>query len=414
MRMRLYAIVAVIYCFSNGLLWAAGGAGVRIEKTFTKADGLASDNVLAILEDRTGDIWIGTTEGVSRYDGEGFQTYTTQEGLAENATGLLFEDSLGRIWFASGVLGNVFAREKGVDMSLMAMPLSELAKLPGDQKPEGTQNPLSPKGVSLYDADGLRTFTTTHGLADNTILDIFQDDTGLLWLATDAGVSRYDGGTFKTLKTQGPIGMAVLPEYWNQVTAIAPDTAGNFWFASTAGITYYNHQRSLWRYFDVNLSPFQEMGLSETGHLTDLLFDAKGHLWMSRETVSIESSGIRRYDGESCIAFPQSHALPMNSVYHIMEDRNGNLWFSGVKKHFPTLQETQNTLGMTYAETAAGVSVYNGQTFENFDTDAGLPSQRVWSVFQDRNGNLWFATDAGVAVGVYDSSEVRKERRRNR
>ena len=411
MRMRLYAIVVVTCFFSNGLLRGAGGAGVRTEKTFTKADGLASDNVLAILEDRTGDIWIGTTEGVSRYDGEGFQTYTTQEGLAENATGLLFEDSLGRIWFASGVLGNVFAREKGVDMSLMAMPLSELAKLPGDQKPKVTQNPIPKKGVSRYDGEGLRTFTTTHGLADNTVLDVFQDNMGRLWLATAAGVSLYDGETFKTLKTQGPIGIAVLPEYWNQVTAIAPDTAGNFWFASTAGITYYNLQRSLWRYFNVNLSPFQEMSDSETGHVTDLVFDALGNLWMSQETLSQKSSGIRRYDGRTVVSFPQSRGLPMNTVYNISKDRDGNLWFTGVYKQPQILHETQESVTMSYPETGVGVSVYNGETFENFDTDNGLPSNRVWSVFQDRNGKLWFATDAGVAVGVYHASESPKKRR---
>ena len=56
---------------------------------------------------------------------------------------------------------------------------------------------------------------------------------------------------------------------------------------------------------------------------------------------------------------------------------------------------------MTYPEVGVGVSVYNGETFQNFDTDDGLPSNSIWSVFEDSRGKLWFATDAGAAVGVY-------------
>ena len=410
MQKRLYTIGLAVFLLSSWIVPIVHTAELKIEKILTHADGLASDTVLSILEDSHGIMWFGTTEGVSRYDGEVFKTYTTQDGLAKNVTGLIFEDRRGRIWFGAGVLGNVFARQKVVDMSLMAMPLSELANLQGDQIYEKPRN-LPPKGVRRYEGDGLRNVPTIHGIADNIVMNVFQDSAGQLWFATDAGVSRYDGESLKTLKTQGPIGMAVFPQSWNQVTAIAQDTAGNFWFASTAGITYYNLPRSLWRYFDVNLSPFQEMSDAETGHLTDLIFDTKGNLWMSRETMGTESSGIRRYDGESCVAFPQSQALPMNSVYHIMEDRNGNLWFSGVKKLPPTQREKQNSLDMTSTETGVGVSVYNGQTFENFDADDGLPSHQVWSVFHDSNGNLWFATDAGVAVGVYHASEDPKQRR---
>ena len=60
---------------------------------------------------------------------------------------------------------------------------------------------------------------------------------------------------------------------------------------------------------------------------------------------------------------------------------------------------------MTFPEAESGVSVYNGKTFQNFNKDDGLPSNRVWSVFEDSNGKLWFATDAGAAVGVYLPSE---------
>ena len=60
---------------------------------------------------------------------------------------------------------------------------------------------------------------------------------------------------------------------------------------------------------------------------------------------------------------------------------------------------------MVYNVVNAGVSVYNGESFQNFNTNDGLPSNRVWSVFEDSSGRLWFATDTGVAVGVYQPSQ---------
>ena len=95
----------------------------------------------------------------------------------------------------------------------------------------------------------------------------------------------------------------------------------------------------------------------------------------------------------------------MNSVDHILLDSNGTLWFTGTMPLPPAINETEDSIQMVYPEAAGGVSVYNGKAFQNFNTEDGLPSNRVWSVFEDSSGNLWFATDAGAAVGVYTPSE---------
>ncbi len=94
----------------------------------------------------------------------------------------------------------------------------------------------------------------------------------------------------------------------------------------------------------------------------------------------------------------------MNSVHNIMQDSRGNLWVIGVQKLPPTLQENGNNVRMISREAGVGVSVYNGKTFQNFGTDEGLPSNLVYSVFEDSRTNLWFATDGGIAVGAYLAS----------
>ena len=409
MQKQLHIIWFVVFLLLNWMVSIPDAAELKIEKTFTEADGLVSNTVLTVFEDSRSNMWFGTTDGLTRYDGENFRTFTTEDGLARNTIGLIFEDQQGMLWFADGVLSHFLERGKPMDMSWMETPLSELDLdiQPYHETTEETRRVVPLKGVSRYDGQAFKIFTTADGLARDTIKDIFEDKTGTLWFATSSGVSQYDGEKFNNIVVNGPIGMDVLPDWWNQITAIAQDTVGNFWFGSTAGITYYNVQKSHFRYFavDPDFSPFQEMGKTRTANITDLQFDGKENLWMSRDGMDEEDSGIRRYDGKKLTIFPQSEALPMNSVDNIMKDSSGNLWFTGVKNLPPTLNETEESLSMVYNVVNAGVSVYNGERFQNFNIHNGLPSNRVWSVFEDNRGKLWFATDAGVAVGVYQPSE---------
>lgn len=409
MRKQFHTIWLVIFLLLNWVVSIAHTAALKIEKTLTQADGLASNTVLTIFEDSHGAMWFGTTDGVTRYDGENFQTFTTEDGLASNTIGLIFEDRQGTLWFADGMLSSILDRGKSMDMSHMAMPLSELAKEIDNEILAETVPPAPVKlnGVSRYDGQTFRIFTTDDGLLRDTVKDIFEDKTGTLWLATSSGMNYYDGEKFYHLIMHGPIGMDILPDWWSQVTAVAQDTAGNFWFGSTAGITYYNTETSHFRHFavDTDFAPFEEMAKARSANITDLQFDAKENLWMSREGGGEERSGLRRYDGKELVTFPLSGALPMNSVDNIMLDSSGNLWFTGVKNLPSQLNETKDSISMVFPEVESGVSVYNGKAFQNFNTDDGLPSNRVWSVFEDSSGKLWFATDAGAAVGVYLPSQ---------
>ncbi|MDE0018785.1 MAG: hypothetical protein OXU51_21570 [Candidatus Poribacteria bacterium] len=409
MQKRLCFITLIVFLLSNWTVSVVHTAELEIEKILTQTDGLVSNTVLAVFEDSHGTMWFGTTDGVTRYDGKNFRTFTTEDGLARNTIGLIFEDRQGMLWFANGVLSHFLERGKPMDMSWMETPLSELNLdiQPYRETTGETRRVIPLKGVSRYDGEKFRIFTTADGLAGNTVKDIFEDEAGTLWLATSSGVSQYDGEKFNTITVNGPMGMNVLPDWWGQITAIAQDTVGNFWFGSTAGITYYNLQKSHFRYFtvDSDFVPFQEMGQSPNANITDLQFDRKENLWMSRDGMDKEDSGIRRYDGKKLTIFPQSEALPMNSVDTIMQDSSGNLWFTGVKNLPSTLKETEESVSMVHNVVNAGVSVYNGETFQNFNTDDGLPSNRVWSVFEDSSGKLWFATDAGIAVGVYLPSQ---------
>ncbi|MES2617004.1 MAG: histidine kinase [Bacteroidota bacterium] len=84
-----------IFCAITSVAYA----GYPYYKNFNINDGLPSNKVYNILEDRYGFIWISTDKGVSRYDGVSFVNFTTREGLPDNDVIGLYEDAVGRIWF---------------------------------------------------------------------------------------------------------------------------------------------------------------------------------------------------------------------------------------------------------------------------------------------------------------------------
>lgn len=208
---------------------------LRLQKTLTKQDGLIGDTVTAIFEDSKGNMWFGTTNGVSRYDGKTFQNFTQIDGLTLDTVGAILEDSRGALWFGTG-RWNV----------------------------EG-------KGVSRYDGKTFQNFTTADGLVDNTVKDIFEDNEGHLWFATHGGVSRYNGDNFHNIKD----GFAHNAD-WNSnngVDAIVQDADGILWFGGYGGISCYNGEMFGHITTDDGL---------QSGWVTDLLFDQQGNLWITR------------------------------------------------------------------------------------------------------------------------------------
>ena len=164
------------------------GSGFRqgIWQTFGVQDGLPSEVVLEMLQDRNGHLWFSTMGGgVCRYDGQSFTTFTTADGLAGDWVWPILEDRSGNLWF--GTSNYLWERSK------------------------------KSRGVSRYDGDSFVTFTTADGLANNEVWTIEEDRQGRLWFGTGGGVSRYDGDSFINIpcaheKTAKKVSSICLPK----------------------------------------------------------------------------------------------------------------------------------------------------------------------------------------------------------
>ena len=79
------------------------GTGLRqgLWQSFSVSDGLLSAIIADVVQAREGQLWFGTREGLSRYDGQGFVTFTTADGLADNNVQAILEDRQGHLWLGT-------------------------------------------------------------------------------------------------------------------------------------------------------------------------------------------------------------------------------------------------------------------------------------------------------------------------
>jgi ligand-binding sensor domain-containing protein len=184
----------------DGHLWLGTQGGALdynlVDQTFTKYtisnSGLIGNFVRSVGSDDKGNIWFGTDNGISRFDGNRWTRYTTANGLVSNDIYALSLDSSGNVW--AGSWGG---------------------------------------GVSQYDGSKWTNYNTDSGLASNYIYSLCIDSSGNRWFGTDAGISKFDGTKWTTFNVTN--GLAS-----NVVSAIAVDDKGNLWLGTNAGVSVFD------------------------------------------------------------------------------------------------------------------------------------------------------------------------------
>jgi len=210
---------------------------------FTTRDGLAHNNVNAIYRDPDGVMWFGTKGGVSRYDGKEFINLTTKEGLLNNIVNAICRDPDGVLWFGTGDTASAggLSRYDGRDMGNFPHFVNFTIEdgLAGNavryihRDPDGVMWFATESGVSRYDGKGFINLTIEDGLADDYVNTIYRGLDGILWFGTDNGVSMYDGIAWSSLDTRD--GLA-----GRYVVSILQDPDGFLWFGTQdGGVTRY-------------------------------------------------------------------------------------------------------------------------------------------------------------------------------
>ena len=327
--------------------------------TWNDASGLPQNSVRAVLQTRDGYLWIGTEEGLARFDGVTFTVFdedNTPE-ITDNFIRQLFEDREGNLWIASrgGLLfykNGTFERfpgKEGFSNDLVYSLCEDLS----NNLLVGTD------GAGLYRLKGgsFVTYTEKTGLPDNTVKDIYCDGKGSLWVATKGGLSRLrEEGILNYTEADG------LPS--ERVNTVYEDSNNIIWLGTDNGLAKLE---------DGKIAVFLlDADASKQGEICTIFEDSDKNLW-----IGTEKNGLFRYrDGELENLSVESEAgLSSNTIRSIAEDREGNLWLGTVYGGLHCLKDTK---------------------FTTFGRPEGLSHDHVFSIFEDSRGYMWVGTDSGL------------------
>ncbi|HVV02552.1 MAG TPA: two-component regulator propeller domain-containing protein, partial [Verrucomicrobiae bacterium] len=317
-------------------------------------EGLPNNSVYAVTQTKDGYLWIGTHEGLARFDGVRF--VVVDEAVAPELRNgwitALCAASDGSLWAACDGSG-VFRLSHGT-----VVHYTEAEGLPSNkttcllETPDGTIWIGTEDGLAHFKNGQFRVYTEKNGLADNSVRDLCLDTNGVLRIATRRGLSGLD--------KEGRIGTVNfgLGTPMNALKAVCQDHHGNIWVTGNEGVTCVMP--------DTRVSYTTREGLPDRV-ATDVVEDRRGLIW------------VGTYAGLVCIENGKIAAKPLNEhgfgdlVYTIFEDREENLWV-GARDGL-------------YRVTPARFTVYTARD--------GLSSDNVMAVCEDHSGAIWMATWGG-------------------
>jgi len=275
--------------------------------------GLASNEVLAIVIDASGNKWFGTAGGVSKFDGANWITYNTSNtGLASNRVSSIAIDASGNKWFGTSAGVSKFDGANWVTYNMSNSGLTTdnvlaVAIDVSDNKWFGTW-PAYPQyglgGVCKFDGANWTTYSTFNsGIADYLVTAIAIDSSGNKWFGTfSGGVSKFDGTNWTTYNQFTSEGGLLS----NWIEAIAIDHSGNKWFGTeNMGVSKFDGIH--WTTY------FHELASAGANAIA---VDASGNIWFGGGEVS-------KFDGTKWTLY----TIFVRGVDAIAIDSSGNKWF---------------------------------------------------------------------------------------
>ncbi len=373
-----------------------------VHDSWATDQGLPQATVRAIVQTRDGYLWVGTEEGLARFDGVRFTVFNrrTVPAFRANHVLSLLEDHSGDLWvgthgggvmrYRSGIF-TTFRRANGL-ASDFAYSLHE--------EPDGTLWIGGRRGVAQFRNGRM----AVSNLAPNkgTIWSIEEDRTGVMWLGTDLyGLTRIVGD---------------VPTTYTTVNGLPHDSISVIRQLKGGRIIIGTNGRGLYEWSDGRFVPFRAKGTLPSGAITALLEDSAGNLW-----IGTNAGLARATNGVISTGAPGD--LASSAIQAIVEDREGNLWIgtssTGLHRLRPGKVRTLTTTdglpsdriqtvfhdreGRAWIGTRNGVARIADGAITTYSTRNGLPNDSVQSLFQSSDGAIWLGTDLGGVVRMTTS-----------
>jgi ligand-binding sensor domain-containing protein/two-component sensor histidine kinase len=353
---------------------------------FTQKDGLSSDIVRCLFEDREGVIWVGTSSGLDSFSETKIASYSVREGLPFDVNLVLRATPDGSVWAASDPKGytELIGRQN---------------QLPNDPPPAIAYSnaPYKPPYITYY---------------------LYAEPSGTLLAGTDLGIVQLGGAA---------LGFSMLPDL-TEVTTITGDSQGGLWFTprnrgirrlfndqmrqilekplvsgdyvlsslcdKTGGVWFGYHSGLVECYKEGRMRHYYAKDGIIEQEVRGILCDAKGQVWI------VGGEGVGRFHDERFQILTAKEGLPGRDYYAMLEDDDGFFWLGGGNEIF---RIAPADLEKRLAPAPPPLP------FEAFGVDDGLrgfvrqaahgyPGFGYPIATKSADGRLWFSTSKGLAV----------------
>jgi len=275
-------------------------------QTLGERNGLASNYINTIFEDREGNIWIGTNRGVSRFDGNSIDNYSVGDGLVDNNVFAISQDANGAIWLGTARGVNIYYDNSWRYFSYFyGAPVYALREMKNE---EGMLIGTGGYGIYRYDypSKAFDRFDYIEGCrACNSINSLFQARDQSVWVATFEGARKIRGNFITKFDISD--GLA-----GNIATTIAEDSWGNIWVGTYEG-------KTISKIAGNTISQVSFNNGSDQNFIFGIQEDNKGDLW-----VGTVGNGLFHYDG--AIMKQVNEAQSDVNITALLKDSRGNIW----------------------------------------------------------------------------------------
>lgn len=391
-RSLIRGALLVLSLVSTAVAAAQPGEGLRFHQ-IDQDDGLVQNTVLAVAQDDRGFLWLGTEDGLHRYDGYEMTVYQARPGdpdglQADGVHGMLVDEE-GDLWVAtygggvselSAETGRFrhFRHDPDNPASLNSDAVFRLA-----QHPDGQIWVITVEGLELLDPNSgeVRHFPAgdASGLGTDQVWAVLVDGQGRVWVGAHDGLYRYEPET-QTFALHGAGDANYAAFHGQSISAIDEKPNGNILVATVAGIHELDARGNLL----VTHGP-ETFGLPPGATLrpSGILATSTGETWVSSFAGGLywwdeRANRFRNYRYDPADRW----SLSDDVVLSMFEDDTGIIWFGtetgGVNKFNPATRAFKH---------------YRHQKNES----NSLPNRVVWSLTEDRRGDLWIGTDGGLS-----------------
>jgi diguanylate cyclase (GGDEF)-like protein len=360
MAQKLKSIMKSWVCGLATLGFAASACLCQQFSFSTITEGLGNFNVNCMAQDRAGYLWVGTENGLYRYDGREFRQFSAADGLHGHIIKSLFTAPDGTL-IVGTTTGIYFERQDGQFSQIHApAPVTEFSARSGT-----VFTALAPDQVVTADRSGgflLRRIAADNWVAEpmylegTSIWSVLAAPGSVLWYGCDADLCRRQNGKTTHLRAA----MHLPEEQWLHLR-LARD--GHLW---VRGVTHLGEVMPVENSFAEHDVP----GRSDSATYAELVDDANGHI------VASQGAALGIWENGHWRMVTALNGLSRYDISGLFVDREGSLWM-GVVGH--------------------GLMRWVGQDqWEAYTSANGLSGDIVWSSLRDRSGRLWIGTESGL------------------